>query len=66
VKVHSIIAVLPASPRDQPNDGLVNYESAHIAGALSEKTVIARHHCQSHADVIAEVRRILSEHTGER
>jgi triacylglycerol esterase/lipase EstA (alpha/beta hydrolase family) len=65
VKVHSIIAVRPGSPPDQRNDGLVSYESAHIADASSEKLVVAPHRCQSHLDVIAEVRRILSEHAGE-
>jgi pimeloyl-ACP methyl ester carboxylesterase len=65
VKVHSIIAVRPDSPRDERNDGLVSYESARIADASSEKLVSARHLCQGHADVIAEVRRILAEHARE-
>jgi pimeloyl-ACP methyl ester carboxylesterase len=65
-KVHSIIAVRSDSPSDQRTDGLVSYESAHIAGAASEKIVSASHLCQDHADVIAEVRRILAEHAAER
>jgi pimeloyl-ACP methyl ester carboxylesterase len=61
-KVHSIIAVRPDSPPDQRTDGLVSYESAHITGATSEKVVPAGHLCQDHAEVIGEVRRILTEH----
>jgi hypothetical protein len=66
VTVHSIIAVRPDSPSDQRNDGLVSYESAHIAAATSEKLVAARHLCQGHPEVIAEVRRILSANDGDR
>ena len=62
LKVHSIIAVRPDSSPDQRTDGLVSYESAHIAGVASEKIVPASHLCQEHAEVIGEVRRILSEH----
>jgi pimeloyl-ACP methyl ester carboxylesterase len=65
VKVHSIIAVRPGSSSAERSDGLVTYESAHIADAASEKVVSANHHCQSHAEVIAEVKRILAEHAGE-
>jgi pimeloyl-ACP methyl ester carboxylesterase len=61
-KVHSIIAVRPDSPPGQRTDGLVSYESAHVAGVASEKIVSARHHCQENSDVIGEVRRILAEH----
>jgi pimeloyl-ACP methyl ester carboxylesterase len=63
LRVHSIIAVRPDSPPDQRTDGLVSYESAHLAGAASEKIVSAGHFCQDHQQVIAEVRRILFEHT---
>jgi pimeloyl-ACP methyl ester carboxylesterase len=62
VKVHSIIAVLPGSPSDHQADGLVEYPSAHLAGAASEKVVAAGHLCQDHPEVIGEVRRILAEH----
>jgi pimeloyl-ACP methyl ester carboxylesterase len=62
VKVHSIIAVRPDSAPAHRTDGLVSYESAHVAGALSEKLVAGGHLCQDHADVIAEVSRILREH----
>jgi pimeloyl-ACP methyl ester carboxylesterase len=62
LKVHSIIAVRPDSPPDHRTDGLVAYESAHIAGVASEAVIPAGHLCQDHAEVIGEVRRILAEH----
>jgi pimeloyl-ACP methyl ester carboxylesterase len=62
LKVHSIIAVRPDSPPDHRTDGLVSYESAHVAGVTSEKIVAAGHLCQDRAEVIGEVRRILSDH----
>ena len=41
----------------------MSYESAHVAGAASEKLVSAGHLCQDHPEVIGEVRRILlAEH----
>ena len=61
LKVHSIIAVRPCSPGGRPTDGVVSYESAHVAGAASETLVAAGHLCQDHPGVIAEVRRILRE-----
>jgi pimeloyl-ACP methyl ester carboxylesterase len=62
IRAHSIIAVRPNAPPTLRTDGLVAYESAYIDGVASEKVVAARHLCQDHPDVIAEVRRILSEH----
>jgi pimeloyl-ACP methyl ester carboxylesterase len=62
LKVHSIIAVRADSAPEDRTDGLVSYESAHIARADSEKVVSAGHLCQSNSDVIREVRRILAEH----
>src|SRR5262249_36565283 len=64
VKAHSIVAVHPGAPQDDRTDGLVRYTSAHLQDAASEKVVAAGHLCQGHPDVIAEVRRILAEHTG--
>ena len=66
LEVHSIVAVRPDSPPDHRTDGLVSYESAHVAGAATEKVVSTGHLCQDHPDVIAEVRRILSEHIAAR
>jgi pimeloyl-ACP methyl ester carboxylesterase len=62
VKVHSIIAIRPGTPDGDRTDGLVTYDSAHIAGVVSEKIVMSGHLCQDHPDVISEVRRILGEH----
>jgi pimeloyl-ACP methyl ester carboxylesterase len=65
LKVHAIIAVRPGSPPGQPTDGVVSYESAHVAGAASEKLVSTGHLCQDCPEVIGEVRRILGEHLAE-
>jgi pimeloyl-ACP methyl ester carboxylesterase len=65
LKVHSIIAVRPGTPPGHQTDGLVSYESAHVAGAASEKLVTAGHMCLDRPDVISEVRRILLEHGGD-
>jgi pimeloyl-ACP methyl ester carboxylesterase len=62
LKVHTIIAVRPDSPPGHRTDGLVSYESAHVAGAASEKLVAAGHLCLDRPEVICEVRRILLEH----
>jgi pimeloyl-ACP methyl ester carboxylesterase len=62
LKVHSIVAVRPDGQADHRTDGLVSFESAHLAGVTSEKVVAAGHLCQDQPDVIGEVRRILSEH----
>ena len=64
LKVHSIIAVCPGSSPGHRTDGLVRYDSAHIAAAISEKLVFAGHLCQDSPDVMAEVRRVLQEHAG--
>ena len=64
LKVHSIIAVRADSPPGDRTDGVVSYESAHVAGAASEKLVTAGHLCQDSLEVISEVRRILLEHAG--
>jgi pimeloyl-ACP methyl ester carboxylesterase len=64
VKAHSIIAVRPGAPPNDRTDDLVSYDSAHLGDAASEKVVAARHLCQGHPEVIAEVRRLLAEHAG--
>jgi len=63
-KAHSIIAVKPEMEIATGNDGVVEYQSAHIDGVESEFIVRASHSCQSHPFVIEEVRRILLEHIG--
>jgi hypothetical protein len=62
ITAHSIIAVRPDSPPTARTDGLVPFDSAHIAGVASEKVVASGHLCQDHPEVIGEVRRILSQH----
>ncbi len=63
VKGNSIIAVQnPDDPKEQWNDGVVQYSSAHIEGMESEFIVHAGHSCQGHPLTIEEVRRILIEH----
>lgn len=51
--------------RKSRTDGLVSYESAHVAGAASEKLVSAGHLGQDCPEVIGEVRRILREHLAD-
>jgi pimeloyl-ACP methyl ester carboxylesterase len=63
VKAHSIVAVRPGAEGAERTDGLVTYESAHLAGVVSETIVRAGHLCQDHPDVIEEVGRVLGEHT---
>lgn len=47
-------------------DGFVPYWSAHIDGARSELVVPSGHWTNHHPDAIAEVRRILLEHLGQK
>jgi pimeloyl-ACP methyl ester carboxylesterase len=61
---HSIIAVLPGMEIKTGNDGVVEYQSAHLDGMASEFIVRSGHSCQGHPLVIEEVRRILMEHLG--
>jgi pimeloyl-ACP methyl ester carboxylesterase len=63
VKAHSIIPVKGGLPPQGQNDGVVEYDSAHIDGVESELVVEHQSHsCQSNPHTIAEVRRILLEH----
>jgi pimeloyl-ACP methyl ester carboxylesterase len=63
VKGHSIIAVKnPKDPREQWNDGVVEYKSAHLEGMESEFILEYGHSSQGHPLTIEEVRRILLEH----
>ena len=62
VTVHSIIAVKnPNDPKEEWNDGVVAYSSAHIDGVASELTVKSSHSTQDTPQTIEEVRRILVE-----
>jgi pimeloyl-ACP methyl ester carboxylesterase len=62
VKAHSIIAVEGSGPPEAGDDGVVEYESAHLDGVESEHIVRSGHSCQAHPLTIGEVRRILDEH----
>ena len=59
---YSIIAVdNPADPKEDWNDGVVSYSSAHIDGVASELIVYSGHSAQETPQAIEEVRRILVE-----
>ena len=63
VAAHSIIPVTGDMPPDGQSDGVVKYESAHIAGVDSELVVPHQgHSAQSNPLAIDEVRRILIQH----
>ena len=62
VKAHSIIAVEnPNDPKEEWNDGVVEYSSEHLEGVESELIVHSSHSTQSEPQTIEEVRRILHE-----
>jgi hypothetical protein len=62
VAAHSIIAVSGDGPPEEGNDGVVEYQSAHIDEAVSELVVRSGHSVQGHPRTILEVRRILLLH----
>jgi len=64
VTAHSIIAVDGEGPPQGKNDGVVEYDSAHIDDVASEIVVRSSHSCQSNPHTIEEVRRILLENLG--
>jgi len=64
VIAHSIIAVDSDAPLEQAGDGVVKYQSAHIAGVESELIVRSPHSgMQAEPQTIEEVRRIFLEHS---
>lgn len=65
VEAHSIISVQGDGPVEQGNDGVVEYRSAHIDWARSEKVVHSGHSTLGHFETINEVRRILYERIAE-
>lgn len=65
VHAHSIIAVKGDGPPERGDDGVVEYESAHIEPVDSELVVRSGHSVQGHPLAIREVRRILLEHAGD-
>ncbi len=66
ITAHSIIAVEGDGPKEEGDDGVVAYQSAHIDEAKSEKIVRWNHSCQDQPEAIEEVRRILLEHLREK
>jgi hypothetical protein len=62
VIAHSIIAVNnPEDPKEEWDDGVVAYKSAHIKDVASEFIVHSGHSAQESPLAIEEVRRILVE-----
>jgi len=62
IPAHSIIPIGDATEPAGADDGVVEYESAHIAGVESELLVPCGHSCQGHPRTLIEMRRILREH----
>ncbi|MGH7153110.1 MAG: esterase/lipase family protein [Acetobacteraceae bacterium] len=62
VSAHSIIAVRGNGPIETGSDGVVTYQSAHLAGVSSELVVRDGHSVQSNPHTVAEVLRILLLH----
>lgn len=67
IRAHSIIPV--ETTDHQPwvggNDGVVEYNSAHIDGVDSELVVYSNHSCQANPHTVGEVSRILHLHADE-
>jgi pimeloyl-ACP methyl ester carboxylesterase len=61
VPFHSIIGHLGPDVGPHGTDGLVEYSSAHLEGAESEKIVPAGHYLMDHPETVAEIKRILEE-----
>jgi pimeloyl-ACP methyl ester carboxylesterase len=62
IRAHSIIAVEGEGPKEEGDDGVVAYKSAHIDETVSEVVVHWSHSSQGRPEVIEEIKRILSEH----
>jgi pimeloyl-ACP methyl ester carboxylesterase len=62
IHAHSIIPIGNAKEPAGADDGVVEYESAHLEGVESELLVPSPHSCQSHPRTMIELRRILHEH----
>lgn len=66
VPYHSIIGNdTPKLSLEMSSDGVVPYNSSHLAGAQSEKVILSWHSVQEKPEAIVEVRRILHEHLHE-
>jgi pimeloyl-ACP methyl ester carboxylesterase len=62
IPAHSIIAVEGDGPKEEGDDGVVAYKSAHIDETVSEVVVHWSHSSQGRPEVIEEIKRILFEH----
>ena len=62
VTFHSIMGNEDAAGLVGGGDGVVPYESSHLAGAASELIVRSDHSVQNHPTAVREVRRILHRH----
>jgi len=62
IPAHSIIAVEGDGPKEEGDDGVVAYRSAHIDEAVSELVVRSSHSVQGNPHAIEEIRRILLQH----
>ena len=62
IRAHSIIAVEGDGPKEEGDDGVVAYKSAHIDEAVTEVVVHWSHSSQGRPEVIQEIKRILFEH----
>jgi pimeloyl-ACP methyl ester carboxylesterase len=58
---HSVIGHLAGLDGPDSSDGVVEYRSAHLDGAESEKLVPAGHDLIAHPQTVAEIKRILEE-----
>ena len=65
VRVHSILGDRGRYDAVVPSDGVVDYDSAHLDFAVSERIVPAYHAVYEHPLAIAEVKRILRSHLAE-
>jgi len=63
---YSIIAVKGDGPIETGDDGMVQYQSAHIEGVKSELVVRWEHSVQGQPEAIQEVRRILLRDAGAK
>jgi len=59
VAFNSIISVKQSTDFENGDDGVVKYQSAHLADAESELVVHSDHSCQGNPNTIEEVWRIL-------
>jgi pimeloyl-ACP methyl ester carboxylesterase len=66
VAAYSIIAVKGDGPIESGDDGVVQYQSAHIDGVRSELVVRWEHSVQGQPEAIQEVRRILLLNEGAK